>query len=103
MCLFCERGLLPRPTDLVGESLTPARAGRGSGLWLQLPPNQTKEGRDKLMGVIGVSSIFTTDCCCDAGVELSMRFILISLSRLALDGTPPFITMKCRLKRFHVF
>lgn len=59
---------------------------------------RTKKGRNKLMGVMGVSNIFTAACCCDAGVEL-----LHAPSCLGFDGTLTFAVKIHRLKRFHFF
>ena len=53
------------------------------------------------MGVMGVSSIFTIDCCCDAGVELLLHACILSC--LGLDGTWTFAVKIHRLKRFHFF
>lgn len=62
------------------------------------------KGGDRLMGVMGVSSIFTADCCCDAGVE---RFELLLHARIppcfGLDGTLTFVVKIHCLKRLHFF
>lgn len=63
--------------------------------------HRIKKGRDKLMGVMGVSSIFTAACRCDAGVELLHARIPYCL--LGLDGTLAFAVKIHRLKRFHFF
>ncbi len=63
------------------------------------------EERDKLIGVIGVSSIFTAaDCSCDAGVELLPYARVASRLGLArLGGISSFLMMIYSSKRLYFF
>jgi hypothetical protein len=105
--LLGESGLLCGLAYLSGERPASTRIERDSGedgVCTTTLKHHRREGKDRLLGVIGVSSIFIAACCCDAGVESVPYCSTRSLSfGVVFSGNLVFVVNIHRLKRLYFF